>query len=101
MADQSEINRYGFHAPISNEKAGVSPAFVHSSVIDRVEALLKNAEKAFTLKSGDPDYRSAVEILRKCSVDLRAPLEPASSNANEVKDTPVESVTRNYGPSTF
>ncbi|KTD65867.1 hypothetical protein [Legionella shakespearei] len=100
MADQSEINRYGFHAPITNEKAGVSPAFVHSSVIDRVEALLKNAEKAFSLKSGDPDYRMAVDLLRKCCVDLRAPLEPTKSTANDVNDA-VESVTRNYGPSTF
>lgn len=97
MPDPSDVNRYSFHAV--SERAGVSPEFVHSDVIEPVRSLLEKARKAQTLKVGDADYNLAVETLRTCGEALLAPLEPAQSNANKATEPSAETASRTFGSS--
>ncbi len=75
-------NRYNFHSNNPNEKAGVSPEFVHDMVL-KIRTLAEKTSKAFSLKPTDPDYRSAVDVLKNCSDEVEKRLISESPKLSE------------------
>ncbi len=60
----SSDNRYGFHANVLNQKEGVPSDFVLTQVAEPIRKLLVTAEKAASLKSGNPVYEESVAALK-------------------------------------
>ncbi len=92
-------NRYGFHLSSAEQKAGVSPEFVHSQIVERVRNLESKTEKAHSLRVDDPDYLFAVRLLGQCSKLVQNSLD--NKIASQPDSENIESSNNSYSPRRF